>query len=114
MERKIFNCLNELGIPCNVLGRGYLETAIMMALERGKISITKGLYSGVSEKHNTTPARVERAIRHSITLFMENADTETIKKYFGNAVSASARSPQNSAFIYGVAKYIKVFEPEEI
>ena len=112
MKKKIFNCLNELGVTFNLIGREYLETAILMVLERGKISVTKELYVGIAEKHNTTPSRVERAIRHSIEVCVDNTDIETMEKYFGNTISAYTGKTVNSSFIYGIAKYIKVFESE--
>ena len=113
MKKKIFNCLNELGVPFNLAGREYLETAILMVLERGKISITKELYPVVAEKHNTTASRVERSIRHSIEACIDNTDPETMEKYFGNTISACTGKTVNSSFVYGIAKYIEVFESEE-
>ena len=113
MKKKIFNCLNELGIPFNLVGREYLETAILIVLERGKISTTKELYPVVAEKHNTTASRVERAMRHSIEVGIDNTDPKTMGKYFGNIISAYTGKTVNSAFVYGVAKYIEVFESEE-
>lgn len=114
MNKKIFNCLNELGITFNLIGREYLETAILMVLEKGKVSVTKELYPVIAEKHNTTASRVERAIRHSIEVCVDNTDPETIEKYFGNTISAYTGKAANSSFIYGIAKYIKVFENEVI
>ena len=114
MKKKIFNCLNELGVPFNLVGREYLETAVLMVLERGKISITKELYPTIAKKHNTTASRVERAIRHSVECCVDNTGLETMEKYFGNTISAYAGKTTNSSFIYGIAKYIELFESEEI
>lgn len=113
MKKKNFNCMNELGVTFNLVGRKYLETAILMVLEKGEMSITKELYPEIAKKHNTTASRVERAIRHSVEVCVDNTDIETMEKYFGNTISAYTGKTTNSSFIYGVAKYIEVFESEE-
>ena len=109
MEKKIFNCLNELGITFSFGGREYLKTAITMVLEKGRIP-SKELYIDVAKKHKTTATRVERSIRNAIQACIDNADKETIKKYFGNTISMYNWKPSNLVFIYSVAEYIKVFE----
>ena len=48
--------------------------------------ITKELYPGIAERFNTTPSRVERAIRHAIEVAWSRGRIETINKYFGYTI----------------------------
>ena len=79
MKEAIYKTLNELGVPFGTLGRGYLESAVELILERGRLSTTKELYPFVARMHGTTPTRVERAIRHAIEKTFYNNNPEHIK-----------------------------------
>ena len=58
-----------MGVPPNVKGYRYLRSAVMLATEDMTVldSITKRLYPTVAQTNQTTPTRVERAIRPAIT-----------------------------------------------
>jgi hypothetical protein len=45
--------------------------------------ITKELYPSIAKKYNTTPSRVERAIRHAIEVAWTRGRVETIDMIFG-------------------------------
>ena len=45
--------------------------------------ITKSLYPKIAMKFNTTPSRVERAIRHAIEVAWGRGDQKTVEKIFG-------------------------------
>lgn len=73
---KIEDTLLEMGVPAGIKGFNYIVEAIQIFEERGtNIGITKELYPAVAEKNNTTPSRVERAIRHAF---------ERVRSYGGN------------------------------
>ncbi len=63
-EKVVQDYLIENGFKVSQLGFTYITDAIMMYYPN--IPLTKGLYPAVAEKRETTMARVERAIRHSI------------------------------------------------
>ena len=44
MQKRIHEILNELGIPFSVSGREFLETAIELIYENGRMGMTKELY----------------------------------------------------------------------
>ncbi len=50
-------------------------------------AVTKVLYPEVARRYNTTPSRVERAIRHAIEVAWDRGDLETLQKFFGYTVS---------------------------
>lgn len=108
MEKKIFNILNKVGVPCNLKGRAYIETGIKIVSEKGNISATKELYPDIARKHNTTPSKVERAIRHAVEVCFYNADIDVLRDVFGNTISCNSKKVVNTAFIYGIEKYLKI------
>ena len=66
-------------------------------------AVTKVLYPEVAKKFNTTPSRVERAIRHAIEVAWDRGDIETLQKFFGYTVSNIKGKPTNSEFIAMIA-----------
>ena len=61
-------------------------------------AVTKVLYPEVAKKFNTTPSRVERAIRHAIEVAWDRGDIEVLQKFFGYTVSNIKGKPTNSEF----------------
>ena len=61
------------------------------------------LYPEVAKRYNTTPSRVERAIRHAIEVAWDRGDIETLQKFFGYTVSNIKGKPTNSEFIAMIA-----------
>ena len=53
----------------------------------------------IAFKNNTTPSRVERAIRHAIEVSWNRGKIETIDKLFGYTVQQDKGKPTNSEFI---------------
>ena len=68
LEALVTNIIHEVGVPAHIKGYQYLREAIMMVVNDIDVinQITKSLYPKIAYKYNTTPSRVERAIRHAI------------------------------------------------
>ena len=66
--------LHNLGIPSNLKGFTYLQTAYSICKEDRKYlnNITTTLYPAIALTHNDTRLRVERAIRHAISKTNKN------------------------------------------
>lgn len=99
--------LMEIGIPVRLKGYRYLVTAIEKVVEDESLleGITKILYPDVAKLHNSTPQRVEKAIRHAIEVAWGRDLGDDIKKefnYFGKP------RPTNSEFIASVSRYIRL------
>ena len=62
-------------------------------------SVTKLLYPTVAKKYNTTPSRVERAIRHAIEVAWDRGDVDVLSSYFGYTIQNTRGKPTNSEFI---------------
>lgn len=110
IERAVTEIIHEIGIPAHIKGYQYLREAIMLAVEDMDIinAVTKVLYPEVAKKFNTTPSRVERAIRHAIEVAWDRGDVEVLQKYFGYTVSNIKGKPTNSEFIAMIADKLNI------
>jgi len=110
LEQKISDLLQELGIPANIRGYQYLREAI--ALVTGELqllkSITKILYPKIAKQYESTPSRVERAIRHAIEVAWARGNMEAINRLFGHTVDYRRGKPTNSEFIAKVADRLRL------
>ena len=70
--------------------------------------ITKQLYPEIARKFNTTPSRVERAIRHAIEVAWGRGQTDVVESIFGYTVSASKGKPTNSEFIAMISDKLRL------
>lgn len=107
---EITDIIHEIGIPAHIKGYLYLRDAISMVAEEIELlgSITKILYPRIAQKYETTPSRVERAIRHAIEVAWSRNNIETIKKFFGYTINTEKGKPTNSEFIALVADKIRL------
>ena len=68
LEVRVTNAIHDVGVPAHIKGYQFVREAIIMAVNNEEIinSVTKTLYPNLSKMFQTTPSRVERAIRHAI------------------------------------------------
>ena len=110
MEAMVTNVIHEIGVPAHIKGYQYLRDAIMMSVKDMEMlnSVTKILYPTIAKHHETTPSRVERAIRHAIEVAWSRGKMDTIDALFGYTVSNGKGKPTNSEFIALVADRIRL------
>jgi two-component system response regulator (stage 0 sporulation protein A) len=110
LEAKITNIIHEIGVPAHIKGYLYLREAILMVIQNVDLlgAVTKELYPGIASKYNTTPSRVERAIRHAIEVAWTRGKIDTIDKIFGYTVNNDKGKPTNSEFIAMVADKLRL------
>ncbi len=106
----VTNIIHDVGVPAHIKGYHYVREAIIMAVEDMDIlnAVTKILYPSVAKKFETTPSRVERAIRHAIETAWNRGDIDTLNNFFGYTVSNSKGKPTNSEFIAMIADKISL------
>jgi two-component system response regulator (stage 0 sporulation protein A) len=99
-----------MGVPAHIKGYQYLRDAIIMVInEVGLLgAVTKELYPMIARKFETTPSRVERAIRHAIELAWDRGNVEMMTRYFGYTVNLERGKPTNSEFIAMVADKMRL------
>ena len=110
LETKITGILHDIGVPAHIRGYHYMREAIMMAVDDLDILnyITKELYPTIAKKCNTTPSRVERAIRHAIEVAWSRGKVEIIDSLFGYTINNHKGKPTNSEFIALIADRLRL------
>ena len=110
LEAKVTGILHEIGVPAHIRGYHYMREAIIMSVNDMDVLnyITKELYPSIAKKCNTTPSRVERAIRHAIEVAWNRGNTETLNDLFGYTISNRKGKPTNSEFIALIADKIRL------
>ena len=110
LEMDVTNVIHEIGVPAHIKGYQYLRDAIIMAVNDMEMlnSITKILYPTIAKKHQTTPSRVERAIRHAIEVAWSRGKLDAIDELFGYTVNSGKGKPTNSEFIALIADKIRL------
>ncbi len=110
LENIISNKLNELGIPARLKGYRYMITAVkeVMSNEDALESVTKVLYPDVAQKHNSTPQRVEKAIRHAIEVAWMSKENNSFKNQFNYLLSTGKIRPTNTEFIAKLSQNIRI------
>jgi two-component system response regulator (stage 0 sporulation protein A) len=110
LEQEVTDVMHEIGVPAHIKGYQYLRDAIVSAVNNPAIinSITKQLYPSIARECNTTPTRVERAIRHAIEVAWSRGQLEAIDSLFGYSVNPSKGKPTNSEFIATIADTLRL------
>lgn len=110
LESKVTDIIHEIGIPAHIKGYLYLREAISLVTENMEFlgAITKELYPRIAHKFNTTPSRVERAIRHAIEVAWTRGKVDTINEMFGHTINNSRGKPTNSEFIALIADKLRL------
>lgn len=109
-QERIFEELNRIGIPTNVQGRYYIETALDWILRQPghRYAITRELYPMVAKIYGVTANNVERAIRHAIANAFTRGNLEYLNRYFGYTVDSRKDKPTNSEFLTMVARRLQM------
>ena len=110
LEALVTNVIHEVGVPAHIKGYQYLREAIIMVVNDIDVitQITKSLYPQIANRFNTTPSRVERAIRHAIEVAWGRGQQEAVESIFGYTISASKGKPTNSEFIAMIADKLRL------
>ena len=110
IEAMVTGIIHEIGVPAHIKGYQYLREAIMIAVNDMDVinALTKVLYPMVAKKFDTTPSRVERAIRHAIEVAWDRGDLDTLQRFFGYTVNSTKGKPTNSEFIALIADKLQL------
>lgn len=105
LDERIANLFISVGIPAHIKGYQFLREAIKMTIDTPEIinSITKKLYPSIAQLYQTSPSKVERAIRHAIEVAWSRGKIENINNIFGIKIYAPNEKPTNGEFIALIA-----------
>ena len=107
-ELRISNVFLAAGIPPHIKGYGFLRFGVKLAMKDPSVlgNITKQLYPSIACEFETSPSKVERAIRHAIEVAWNRGRIENLNSVFGVSFYMSGDKPTNGEFIALVADRI--------
>lgn len=113
LEATIAGWLHKLGVPPHIKGYHYLmEGILFLVLDMEWLNaMTAKVYPGIASKFDTTPSRVERAIRHAIEVTWNRGQVESIEEVFGDTLDDRKDKPTNSEFMAMIADRVRVLQP---
>ncbi len=110
LEMTVTSILHQIGVPAHIKGYQYLRSSIIMSVKHPEIinAVTKELYPSIAKSYETTPSRVERAIRHAIEVAWDRGDVDVLNSYFGYTIHNSRGKPTNSEFIAMISDRLRL------
>lgn len=110
VECTVSETLGELGIPRHTLGYIYLRQGITMVIKDPTLAkgLTKKLYPTLAQQNDTTPSRVERAIRNAIQIMLDRGKVEVLNDYFSWGIRDPWGRPTNREFISIVSDRLRI------
>lgn len=100
-EKNVDKMLRELGHPANLSGTALLRRAACI-YEPGMM-MTKDLYPALARAVDSTPARVERCMRHSIETAWMRSPLDVQLRWFGNTVDPQRGKPTVGEYVATLA-----------
>ena len=110
LEVMVTGLIHSAGIPPHISGYQYLREAIMMSVAGSAVfnSITKVIYPSIAAKYNTTPRKVERAIRCAIDNAWGKGGLSRNDRKSEIFLNFGKEKPTNSQFIYTLADKARI------
>lgn len=109
LEERIANLFLTVGIPAHIKGYQYLREGVKMVMGNHDVinRITKELYPGVARRCQTTPSKVERAMRHAINVAWSRGRVDSVNRLFGCELFSEHDRPTNGEFIALIADKLR-------
>ena len=109
-EVNVTRLMLEIGVPANIRGYQYLRDGIMIAVDNPQVinAITKVLYPCIAKNYETTPSRVERAMRHAIEVAWNRGKVDVFHQVFGYSINTRKGKPTNGEFIAMIADRVRL------
>lgn len=101
--QKLDKIMLELGHSDNLTGTEYLRRGVAL-YDGGSTRMTKELYPAIAKAAGSTPARVERAMRHSIGRAWERGSLDAQLRFFGHSVDPARGAPTVGEYLARVAR----------
>ena len=101
VERASIDILKKIGMPPHLSGYSYALKGIQLCASNPNYLrgyVTKCLYPDIAKEFDTTPSRVERAIRHAIEAVFYRGNGEIVVNIFGDVLNVKNGKLANSEF----------------
>lgn len=107
---EVITVVQGFGVPTHILGYEYIKTAVCCLLAHPDYlsKITQKLYPAIAVEHETTPSRVERALRHAVEVAFDRTDPEYLERLYGGFVPANKGRITNSEFLALLAEKVRM------
>lgn len=112
-ETAVERLLLTLGFQSRLIGTGYLSQAIALKYGDGNLSCS-GIYARVADRHATTVASVERAIRHSLNNCRAEGSIHHFNTIVGCKVIDRKFYTTNSEFISVVSRWLRWVRHDDV
>lgn len=108
IDEEITSIFLSIGIPAHFKGYQFLREGVKMMVEKrsNMKNITQELYPIIADYFNTTPSKVESAMRHAINISWTQGKLANINKIFGYDIINISEKPTNGQFIALIAERI--------
>ncbi|MBO5891141.1 MAG: sporulation transcription factor Spo0A [Oscillospiraceae bacterium] len=109
IENLATDVLHDIGVPAHIKGYYYLREAVIITVEDMDVinALSKVLYPQVARIYQTTPSRVERAIRHATEIAWDRRDQTALDRFFGTTVNKREDKPTVAEFLSAIADDIQ-------
>lgn len=108
INKRIVDLLLSIGISANLQGYYFIKESVKMAIRNPEslYKVTKQMYPIIAMQYNTTASRVERAIRHALSVSFNKGKITQLNEIFGIKIFGDDDKPTNSEFVALIADRI--------
>lgn len=116
LDERIGNIFLTIGIPASIKGYSFMREGIKMIVQKRGLGggITKELYPAIANKFETSPSKVERAIRHAIDVGFSRGRIDKVNEIFRVTAFSPKDKPTNGEFLAFLAEKMMLENYEEL
>ena len=106
--------LDALHVPRHLLAFRYFSDGVGLLSELmypSRIKLMQQLYPTLSQRHNSSPVMVDRAMRHGVESCWRLAGKGVQRQYFGYSAQDKQGMPTNGEFLFAVYEHVKLLLP---
>lgn len=108
VDAQISQIMRSMGMPANINGYHYLRAAIRIMYDSGcHESMTGTIYPRVAEMYSTTPACVERSMRHALKIACARGNSDVLIEFFAYTIVYKKKCPSNGEFVMAIADSLR-------
>lgn len=110
LKKKVSAILGNLGVPANIYGYYYLQSAILITIKDPNIifNMKKILYPTIAKEYSQNFLSVERPMRYAIKVSFERGNLKLKHKIFGCSVLQKNENISISEFISAIVDYLNL------
>ena len=106
--------LDTLNVPRHLLAFRYFSDGVGLLSEMrypSRIKLMQQLYPALSERHDSSPVMVDRAMRHGVESCWRLAGKGVQRQYFGYSAQDKQGMPTNGEFLFALYEHVKLLLP---